>query len=1258
MLAPTRDLVVELNERARSDRLRGLAEQTGMPIAAVTGREAHLSGGVRASAGDTIITRKNNRRIRISATDWVKNGDRWRVDAVNDNGSLSVTHLDANGASNRHVTLPARYVRKRVQLGYASTVHGAQGITADTCYTVATGDESRQLLYVAMTRGRHANHVYLTTAGDGDPHSVITRDALLPPTAGDILTRVLARDASPMSATSQRRELTRADVMLEATAARYHYLLNLAAEDHLGPDRLAAIDATAEQTVAGITSAEAYPALRSHLALLSLDGHDPAAALGAAVATSRGLADARDPAAVLDWRLSPSGQHASAPGPLPWLTGVPATLAADPGWAKDLHERADLVKRYRDELMTQARHWTPTSAPTWALPLVDQTHHDPELIADLAVWRAAHAVEDTDRRPTGPTQPSTAEARTQRMLDQRITRVLGNPDAAAAKWAPLADSVDTRITSDPYWPTLADRLTAIDRAGIDAAALTRSAAGTSPLPDEQPAAALWWRLAGHLSPAAMTATDQSESDTLRPPWTSDLVDVVGEQNAARVMADPAWPSLVAAVTAATTPDQGAGVAAGNTGSWEPHQILALSYDLLQGGQPDDEPLHPDELATALVWRVAMITDPSAAPTATFAPTAEPAPEPEPAPTFAYVDGESGVEGTDEDWLESLVRDDLPPEVSDGDAPDPDTDDGNSDPFNTDLADDFTRASFPLLVERWEQADHSRAEAEQNREHFWATAAVPRERLVELNTLAEDFFTRHYNDTWAADYTRERLGTDLSDDPRAVVGYAPSNWTALTNHLRRNGASDVEILGAGLGTQTRTGNIVDRFRDRLVFPIKGINLDHDPTTDTSGIETLGFIGRRNPAKTDEDNAGPKYLNTADTDLFTKGHTLYGLAEHAAALAAGATPVVVEGPMDALAVTLAGTNPDGSTDYVGVAPLGIAFTYTQADALRPYISTCDHGPDAPTRAPIVVATDNDRAGQQAAHRAFWQLVARGEDPRHLVVTHGKDPAELLHSDGAAALRAGLESAAPLADQVIADRTAPFADRLDTIEGRVHAARRAADVIGALPAETWLARANATADQFGLAPTTVINDVLDRGHEWTEDPRALARQRIAERLPEPARPAPATTGKPATRWADLAVGLSEGLVDDPHWPTLAEHLARAEATGYDVTNRLTILAAQRPLDNAHRARDLDLRLVSDWPRCLPPTAQPHYATPRTTATAPRASDVLSPTSTPPIARSSKRPHPHPLRRPALHSLCRDRSNGRAPGSGVNRSRTALRC
>ena len=488
---------------------------------------------------------------------------------------------------------------------------------------------------------------------------------------------------------------------------------------------------------------------------------------------------------------------------------------------------------------------------------------------------------------------------------------------------------------------------------------------------------------------------------------------------------------------------------------------------------------------------------------------------------------------------------------------------------------------PPALETLERAEQQRRQAEQDRARFWAVAAVPRERLVALNTMAEDFFTGHYADTWAADYLRERLGTDLVDDPRVSVGYAPDNWTALTTHLRRHGATDTEILAAGLGVPARTGTVVDRFRDRLVFPIKAAHPD-----DPDRVDTLGFIARRNPSSGDDDNAGPKYLNTADTDLFTKGHALYGLADFAAARAAGATPVLVEEPMDALAVTLAGTNPDGSLDYVGVAPLGTAFTDTQADMLRRYLSTRQRADGEPERAPIVVATDNDRAGHQAAHRAFWRLAGRGEDPRHLLLPPGTGPAELLHNAGPAVLRAGLDAAAPLAEKVIADRTAVFADRLDTIEGRLHAARRAADVIAALPATSWLERATATADQFGVAQHTVLNEVLDRGHDWTEDPRGLARQRVAERLPEPARPPATPSSDPTQRWAALAATIGTALACDPHWPVLAEHLTRAEASGYDVANRLTVLIAHRPLDGQHTPRDLDLRLISDCPGCLPPT------------------------------------------------------------------------
>ena len=95
-------------------------------------------------------------------------------------------------------TSPAAHL----QLGYATTVHGAQGVTVDTAHTVLTGGEDRRLLYVALTRGRAANHLYVATAGTGDPHEVIRPESLRPPSTLDQLHEILARDGATDSATS------------------------------------------------------------------------------------------------------------------------------------------------------------------------------------------------------------------------------------------------------------------------------------------------------------------------------------------------------------------------------------------------------------------------------------------------------------------------------------------------------------------------------------------------------------------------------------------------------------------------------------------------------------------------------------------------------------------------------------------------------------------------------------------------------------------------------------------------------------------------------------------------------------------------------------------------------------------------------------------------------------------------------------------------------------------------------------------------
>ncbi len=192
MLASTRDVVTELNRRARAHRL-GTATATG------EGSEVGLVDGNRASTGDVIITRLNDRRLMISRTDWVKNGDRWIVEDVTRHGALRARHCD----SGRTVTLPGDYVGRHVQLGYAVTVHAAQGLTLDVTRGVLSGSETRQQLYVMATRGRQANHLYVPVVGDGDEHSVVHPTTLRPETALDVLQALLARDGAARSATSE-----------------------------------------------------------------------------------------------------------------------------------------------------------------------------------------------------------------------------------------------------------------------------------------------------------------------------------------------------------------------------------------------------------------------------------------------------------------------------------------------------------------------------------------------------------------------------------------------------------------------------------------------------------------------------------------------------------------------------------------------------------------------------------------------------------------------------------------------------------------------------------------------------------------------------------------------------------------------------------------------------------------------------------------------------------------------------------------------
>jgi len=241
---------------------------------------------------------------------------------------------------------------------------------------------------------------------------------------------------------------------------------------------------------------------------------------------------------------------------------------------------------------------------------------------------------------------------------------------------------------------------------------------------------------------------------------------------------------------------------------------------------------------------------------------------------------------------------------------------------------------------------------------------------------------------------------------------------------------------------------------------------------------------------------------------------------------------------------------------------------------------------------VATDNDRAGQQAAHRAYWKLTAHQQAPRQLTAdttlhTAGpggpaaKDPAELLQLSGPGGLRAALDAAGPLATTVINDRVGAHADRLQWAEGRLAAVRDAAPVIAALPISDWPAHISLVAERTGVPHPQVTLEVLAAAEQWHTDPRAAAARQLTQ--PVPARPSPPPT--PAKRWARLADTLLPGLTHDRDWPALAQALDRATADGYNVHTGLTEVAARRPLPPDHIARELHARLIAVCPAAMPP-------------------------------------------------------------------------
>jgi conjugative relaxase-like TrwC/TraI family protein len=148
MIAQDMPTVVELNRRAHRDRvIAGEVAEGGLD----------LSDGLTGGVGDVVVTRRNDRRLRLANGDWVRNRDRWILTATHQDGSMTVRQTRGD----QQVVLPASYVSEHVELGYASTAFSAQGQTTDTAHAVVGASMTREVLYVSATRGRDSNRLYV-----------------------------------------------------------------------------------------------------------------------------------------------------------------------------------------------------------------------------------------------------------------------------------------------------------------------------------------------------------------------------------------------------------------------------------------------------------------------------------------------------------------------------------------------------------------------------------------------------------------------------------------------------------------------------------------------------------------------------------------------------------------------------------------------------------------------------------------------------------------------------------------------------------------------------------------------------------------------------------------------------------------------------------------------------------------------------------------------------------------------------------------
>ena len=432
LIVDTNEQAARLSAQLRADLVRlGKVDEHAVPLGLQ---------GTFAGRGDLIQARRNDRRLAGYAgnTHEPINREQYRVLNTLDDGGLVVAPITSRRDGHEHtgqpMTLPAHYVSQHVALGYASTVHAAQGMTVDTSHTVATGSTGAEALYVGLTRGRHSNTAHVVTravpdAPDGAPTGRALQAVHRSPqavlagafeTSDPQLAALAAAAESQAEADSVRTpgELL-ADALEIATAGRTAtWLDELVADGHLTENQRTAI--AAEDGAATLTTL---------LRRVELAGQDPRLVLTEAV-TSRTLDDARQLTNVVHRRitntirLDPIGDTFT--DRLPQLD--------DPQWATYLARLADAADLRQTELGRQVAE----QAPQWAVealgpvPAVDAPNREvwEHQAGVAAVYRDLAGVDDLPDALGPAPRPGQIETYA---AWRAAWRALGRPEADRAE---------------------------------------------------------------------------------------------------------------------------------------------------------------------------------------------------------------------------------------------------------------------------------------------------------------------------------------------------------------------------------------------------------------------------------------------------------------------------------------------------------------------------------------------------------------------------------------------------------------------------------------------------------------------------------------------------------------------------------------------------------------------------------------------------------------------------------------------------------